>query len=136
MINHQATDLLETSRAAIDAADPRTVDDIRGYRTALIGFSPLMLEQHRELKQLLHRNLYRHYRVHRMTVKAQRIVKALFDIFFDDIRTLPLDVQHRIEEQGGGASERARLVADYVAGMTDRFAIAEYRRLFAVDTLT
>ena len=136
MINRQATDLLDTSRAAIDAADPRSVDDVRGHRTALIGFSPPMLEQHRELKQLLHRKLYRHYRVHRMTVKAQRIVKALFDIFFDDSRTLPLDVQRRIEEQGDGASKRARLVADYVAGMTDRFAITEYRRLFTVDTLT
>ena len=93
MINRQATDLLDTSRAAIDSADPRSVDDVRAHRSALIGFSAPMLEQHRELKQLLHRKLYRHYRVHRMTVKAQRIVKALFDIFFDDTRTLPLDVQ-------------------------------------------
>ena len=136
MINCQATDLLDTSRTAIDAADPKSVDDIRAHRTALIGFSSPMLQQHRELKQLLHRKLYRHYRVHRMTVKAQRIVKALFGIFFDDTRTLPLDVQQRIEEKGGADFERARGVADYVAGMTDRFAMAEYRRLFTVDVLT
>ena len=136
MINCQATDLLDTSRTAIDAADPKSVDDIRAHRTALIGFSSPMLQQHRELKQLLHRRLYRHYRVHRMTVKAQRIVKALFGIFFDDTRTLPLDVQQRIEEKGGADFERARGVADYVAGMTDRFAMAEYRRLFTVDVLT
>ena len=136
MINHQATDLLVTSRAAIDAARPGDVDDVRRHGAALIGFSVPMLEQHRTLKRLLHRKLYRHYRVHRMSVKARRIVKALFDVFFDDARTLPLDVQRRIERRGGGDPERARLVADYVAGMTDRFAITEYGRLFAVDALT
>ena len=136
MINRQATDLLETSRAAIDAAGPRSVDDVRGHRSGLVRFSPAMLEQHRELKQLLRRRLYRHYRVFRMSMKAQRIVKDLFDVFFDTPRALPHDTQRRIEEQGGGESERARLVADYVAGMTDRFAIAEYGRLFTVDALT
>ena len=136
MINRQATDLLDTSRAAIDAADPRSVDDVRGHRSGLVRFSSAMLEQHRELKQLLGRRLYRHYRVFRMSMKAQRIVKDLFDVFFNTPRALPHDTQRRIEEQGGGESERARLVADYVAGMTDRFAIAEYGRLFTVDVLT
>jgi len=136
MINRQATDLLDTSRAAIDAARPGSVDDVRGHRTALIRFSAPMREQHRELKQLLLKRLYRHYRVFRMSMKAQRIVKELFDAFFNTSRTLPHDTQRRIEERGGGESERARLVADYVAGMTDRFAIAEYGRLFTVDALT
>ena len=136
MINHQATDLLEASRAAIDAAHPGSVDDVRGQRTALIRFSEPMLEQHRELKRLLRKELYRHYRVYRMAMKAQRTVRELFEVFFDTPRTLPDDTQRRIEEAGGGESERARLVADYVAGMTDRFAIAEYGRLFNVDALT
>ena len=136
MINHQATDLLETSRAAIGAAGPGSVDDVRGHRTALIGFSASMLEQHRELKRLLRKELYRHYRVFRMSMKAQRIVRDLFDVFFNTPRSLPHDTQRRIEERSGGDSERARLVADYVAGMTDRFAIAEYGRLFDVDALT
>ena len=136
MINRQATDLLDTSRAAIDAADPRSADDVRGHRDPLIRFSEPMLAQHRELKQLLRRRLYRHYRVFRMSMKAQRIVRELFDVFFGTPRALPHDVQRRIEQQGGSESERARLVADYVAGMTDRFAIAEYGRLFDVDALT
>ena len=136
MINRQATDLLEASRAAIAAAAPGSVDDVRGHRTALIGFSASMLEQHQELKRLLRRELYRHYRVYRMAMKAQRIVRDLFDVFFNTPRSLPRDVQRRIEERGGGDSERARLVADYVAGMTDRFAIAEHGRLFDVDALT
>ena len=136
MINHQATDLLETSRTAIDTAGPESVDEVREHRTALIGFSASMLEQHQDLKRLLRKELYRHYRVFRMSMKAQRIVKNLFEVFFDTPRSLPHDVQRRIEERGGGDSERARLVADYVAGMTDRFAIAEYGRLFDVDALT
>ena len=136
MIDRQATDLLETSRAAIGAARPGSVDDVRGQRTALIRFSAPMLEQHRELKQLLRKELYRHYRVFRMSMKAQRIVKDLFDVFFNTPSSLPHDTQRRIEERGGNESERARLVADYVAGMTDRFAIAEYGRLFNVDALT
>ena len=136
MINRQATDLLEASRAAIDAAGPGSVDDVRGHRTALIGFSAPMLEQHQELKRLLRKELYRHYRVYRMAMKAQRIVRDLFEVFFDTPRSLPHDVQRRIEERGGDESERARLVADYVAGMTDRFAIAEHGRLFDVDALT
>ena len=136
MINRQATDLLDTSRAAIDAAGPGSIDEVRGHRTALIGFSAPMLEQHRELKRLLRKELYRHFRVFRMAMKAQRIVKDLFDVFFNTPRSLPHDTQRRIEELGGGESERARLVADYVAGMTDRFAIAEHGRLFDVDALT
>ena len=136
MINRQATDLLDTSRAAIETARPDSPDDVRGRREPLICFSASMFEQHRELKRLLRRRLYRHYRVHRMSMKAQRIVKALFHAFFDDPRSLPHDAQGRMEGQDGNGPERARVVADYVAGMTDRFAIAEYRRLFAVDALT
>ena len=136
MINRQATDLLETSRAAIDVAGPGGVDEVRAQRAALVRFSAGMLEQHQELKRLLHRELYRHYRVFRMAMKAQRIVRDLFEAFFNTPRSLPHDVQRRIEARGGGESERARLVADYVAGMTDRFAIAEHGRLFDVDALT
>ena len=136
MINRQATDLLSSSGAAIETASPRSVDDVRGQRDSLIRFSEPMLTQHRELKQLLRRRLYRHYRVFRMSMKAQRIVRELFDVFFHTPRALPHGTQRRIEERGGGDTERARLVADYIAGMTDRFAIAEYRRLFTADALT
>ncbi len=136
MINRQATDLLDASRAAINAAGPESVDEVRAHRTPLIGFSAEMLEQHRALKRLLLRNLYRHYRVFRMSMKAQRIVGDLFGAFFETPRSLPHDVQRRIEDGGRSEPERARLVADYIAGMTDRFAIAEHGRLFAVDALT
>ena len=137
MINRQATDLLVTSRATIAAASPGSVDDVRGRRTPLIRFSAGMLDQHQELKRLLRKHLYRHYRVYRMAMKAQRIVRDLFEVFFETPRSLPQDVPSSASgRRGGGDSERARLVADYIAGMTDRFAIAEHGRLFDVDALT
>ncbi len=81
----------------------------------------------RELKSFLHAQLYRHYQVMRMSTKARRIIRDLFGAFMEDKRLLPPQYQHQEE------SERARVVADYVAGMTDRYAIREYRRIFSVD---
>ena len=78
-----------------------------------------------ELKRFLHANLYRHYQVMRMTAKAQRVVGDLFAAFSTDPRLLP--PTFRSED------EQARRIADYIAGMTDRYAMREYRRLFAVD---
>ncbi len=73
-----------------------------------------------------------------MTLKAARIVAALFDIFSEDIRVLPGSAREHLEEleQADGAAGRARAIADYIAGMTDRFAIAEHERIFGVSTLT
>ena len=137
MINRQATDLLETSRAAIDATGPRSVDEVRGHRAPLIRFSAGMLEQHQELKQLLRKAALSPLPglpdVDEGPANRQGPVRRL-------LRHPPQPAarrtQRRIEERGCGDSERARLVADYVAGMTDRFAIAEHGRLFDVDALT
>jgi len=81
------------------------------------------------LKSFLHDNLYRHYRVMRMTAKARKIVRELFDAFMAEPRLLPVDHQARAAELG------ARGISDYVAGMTDRYAIREHRRLYAVDSV-
>lgn len=138
MINRQVVDLVETSRAAIAAAAPATVDDVRQTGEALVHASAGMREQHLELKRFLREHLYRHYRVHRMTIKAGRIVRGLFQAFMDDPRTLPPDFQDkvRVYEEDQGRAGRARGVADYIAGMTDRFAINEYQRLFNPTELT
>jgi dGTPase len=80
------------------------------------------------LKKFLYDNLYRHYRVMRMTAKARKIVKELFDAFLAEPRLLPEDHQVHVQEHG------PRAIADYVAGMTDRYAIREHRRLYAVDS--
>jgi dGTPase len=132
MINNQITDLIAASQASIAAAAPASIDDVRKQPAALIHFSDDMKQMHQELKHFLMENLYRHYRVHRMTGKARRIIQELFTAFMDDIRLLPPEHLHkaRLREQHDGSAGRARTVADYVAGMTDRYAIAEHQRLF------
>ncbi len=132
MINRQVVDLIETSQTRLAAAAPADSDAVRAQPEALIAFSPEMREQNLELKRFLRHNLYRHYRVHRMTAKAARVISALFPAFFDDVRLLPPDAQRSVAEleQQNDLAGRARGVADYIAGMTDRYAIAEYNRVF------
>ena len=91
-----------------------------------------MQEQNLELKRFLRDNLYRHYRVHRMTAKAARVVGSLFAAFIADLRLLPPEAQQQADrlEQDQGSKGQARAVADYIAGMTDRFAITEYERVY------
>ena len=125
MINTLVVDLTDESRRRIEAAAPTDID---GVRTAppLAAFSAVMRREADELKSFLHDHLYRHYRVMRMSTKARRIVTDLFNAFIEEPRLLPPDHQKRAEL---GA---ARAIADYVAGMTDRYAIKEHQRLFAV----
>ena len=132
LINCQVVDLVETTLGNLDRATPQDVEAVRRHSTALISFSESMRDQNLELKRFLRNNLYRHYRVHRMTSKASRTISALFGAFINDPRLMPDEAQAKVrmlgEEQGDPG--RARAVADYIAGMTDRYAIAEYDRTF------
>ncbi|TFH51464.1 MAG: deoxyguanosinetriphosphate triphosphohydrolase [Lysobacterales bacterium] len=138
MINRQVLDLIETSQNAIGACAPESIDDIRKSGAPLIFLSEDANDRHLELKRFLRTNLYRHYRVHRMTLKAGRIVEALFNVFSEDARLLPRAAgDHMAElERTDGMAGRARAIADYIAGMTDRFAIAEHERIFSASSLT
>jgi len=138
MINRQVTDLLSTSKQRLADVAPTCVDDVRNHTDSIIGFSTEMLELHQQLKRFLGKNLYRHYRVHRMSLKAQRTIQSLFEAFFADTRLLPPEHQKRVGEcsDSHGERGRARAVADYIAGMTDRFAISEYRKLYHPEELT
>jgi dGTPase len=126
MINTLVSDLIQQTEQNIQAASIHTIEDVR-VAPALAAFSSDVLEQQRELKSFLHKHLYRHYRVMRMSAKAHRIIKELFMAFLSDNRLLPPQYQQQAE------TDQARAVADYVAGMTDRYAIKEYRRLFVVE---
>ncbi len=128
MINILVTDLIRQSESNIEAYSPATLEDVRNA-PVLIAYSDGMNEQQRVLKNFLRAHLYRHYRVLRMSAKAQRIISDLFRIFMSDSRLLPPQYQ-LVAEHG-----RARAVADYIAGMTDRYAIREHRRIFAVEEL-
>ncbi len=130
MINALVTDLIQTSRNNIAKAGVQSIDDVRNA-PPLIAFSEGMKQEAQELKRFLRKNLYQHYQVNRMTSKARRIITDLFGIFISGPQLLPPDYQ----VQGSDPLEQARKVADYIAGMTDRYAMREYRRLFAVDEI-
>ncbi|SNT04553.1 dGTPase [Noviherbaspirillum humi] len=129
MINALIVDLSATSAQRILDAGVKSVEDVRAA-PPLIAFSDAMKRDAVHLKQFLSRNLYHHYQVNRMTSKARRIVSDLFEAFMDEPRLLPPDYQ--LEANAGAVGRQARKVADYIAGMTDRYAMREHRRLFTV----
>ena len=131
MINALVVDLCEQSSRNIVNAGLTTIDDVRQH-PMLISFSPEMREQQTELKRFLRTNLYQHYRVNRMSFKAQRIVRELFGVFMQNVKLMPEEYQQRAGKDPD-AIEHSRAVADYIAGMTDRYAIREYQRLFTVS---
>ncbi len=138
MINTLVVDLVETSRSRIQAVAPADSSAVRAHVRPLVGFSDTMRDRHLALKRFLPNNLYRHYRVHRMTVKATRIIRALFDALMNDLRLLPPSAREHLGSVGKdqGSTTQARIVADYIAGMTDRYAITEYERIFDPKQLT
>ncbi len=132
MINHLVTDLIEATAARLQSARPASIADVRAQPAYLVGFSAATQEMNLTLKQFLRERVYRHYRVQRMTSKARRVIRELFAALFEDPGLMP--DEHRAtgarRESQEGPSGRARAVADYIAGMTDRYAILEHRRLF------
>ncbi|MDY7539243.1 deoxyguanosinetriphosphate triphosphohydrolase [Undibacterium sp. RTI2.1] len=139
MINALIVDLITTSEQRIRDCAPQSVDDVRDA-DPLISFSDTMQKQATVLKQFLHHNLYRHYMVNRMASKARRVVTDLFNAMMDEPILLPPDYQIKLAEknpqQNGEPQDdlrQARKIADYIAGMTDRYAMLEHRRLFSVD---
>ena len=128
IINTLILDLVATTRSNIETHHVQTLDELK-KAPQLAAFSPAVLEEHRELKRFLRQNVYRHYKVARMSAKATRIVTDLYTAFMSDTRLLPAEHQQRVASLG------ARAVADYIAGMTDRYAIREHRRIFAVEEI-
>jgi dGTPase len=132
MINRVVRDVVESSRSRLLDSGVRSIDEVRTRADPLITLSDAVRAEHIELKRFLNANLYRHHRVLGMTDKARKVLRELFEAMMGDIDLLPRE--HRdaaaAAEQSGGKAGRARVVADYVAGMTDRYAIGEHRRLF------
>jgi dGTPase len=128
MINTLVTDMIAQTLANIAQSAPSSVEEVRSA-PALAGFSPQMRESNHELKSFLRTELYRHYRVMRMSAKARRVIRELFQAFMEDPRLLP-------PQSGSRQAEHLpRTVADYIAGMTDRYAIREHRRIFAIEEI-
>jgi dGTPase len=132
MVNALVSDVIRCSGDHLLAAAPANIDAVRLHPHAIIGMTDAMRANHVELKQFLNEHVYRHQRVLRMTTKAKRVLSALFSAFMEEIKLMPAEHRDQAQraEQRDGIAGRARTVADYVAGMTDRYAILEYRRLF------
>jgi len=128
IINTLILDLVDTTRMNVENSGVQTLGEVRAA-PPLAAFSPALLDEHRELKRFLLRHLYRHYKVARMSAKAGRIISDLYTAFTGDARLLPPEHQTRESLEG------ARAVADYIAGMTDRYAMREHRRIFAVEEI-
>jgi dGTPase len=141
IINTLIVDLIETTSSNLARVAPQSLDDVRAA-PPLVAHSAEIAVQAADLKRFLFRNLYRHYRVMRMANKAKRVVTGLFDAFTDDPRLLPPAYQARLLAAEDSANDpaaptydrsQARLIAHYIAGMTDRYALKEYQRLFVID---
>jgi len=128
MINTLVVDMVEQTRRNLAEHQPQTIDDVRAC-PPLAAFSPAVRQESLELKRFLFNNLYRHYRVERMSDKARRLLRELFEAFTQNPRLLPPEHRERAE------ADLHRAVADYIAGMTDRYAIREHRRIYDIEEL-
>ena len=127
MIDTVVTDLVENTTARIAALEPQSIDDIRAQREATVLLSDGVYAKHLALKKFLNKKLYRHPKVREMTDKAKRMIEVLFARYMADPGQMPDEFS--TPATAAGPSGKARVVADYIAGMTDRFAIAEHDRL-------
>lgn len=126
LINILVSDLIQHSTELITAAGVETLDDVRRHHAKLIAHSDAILAQEKALKRFLYQNMYRHYRVVRMSTKAQRVLENIWTEYLNRPDQLPRDVQNRIPDLGLHCA-----VTDYIAGMTDRYAMQEWDKLFA-----
>ncbi len=120
-------DVCEATHNRLAAANPQSVDELQSLPHTVIGFSDEMAVKVRELKDFLYQNMYRHYRVVRMAQKAERFITELFNAYMAEPDQLPDSVKQRLEESD---EPLARVVCDYIAGMTDRYALQEYTKLY------
>jgi len=125
-IGLMVTDLVTQTARRLEEVSPQSVEDLRNLPENIVAFSPETEQMNRELKHFLFEHLYRHPRVIRMQKKAERVVGRLFEAYVSEPAQLPLEIQRRVEEEG----DLHRVVCDYIAGMTDRFALQEYAKMF------
>jgi dGTPase len=125
LIGLEVSDIVQSTENRLRDSMVRSVEELQSLPYDVIGFSEDTYRRNRELKDFLYNNLYRHHRVMRMSVKAERIITDLFSAYIDTPAILPLHIQTTIEVRG-----LFRTVCDYIAGMTDRFAIEEHQKLF------
>jgi dGTPase len=134
MINEVITDLIEATQAGLSRSGVNSIDDVRRHPQTLVAFTDRIKKDHLELKQFLRRHLYAHERVRRVTDEAMDVIRDLFAMFMQDDRLLPPQFREKAQSQESEPPARARVIADYIAGMTDRYAYREHLRLTSSET--
>jgi len=125
LIGFLILDLVAETSSRLRTTGIKTLEDVRAHPVGLVGFSPKVAAQNRVLKRFLRDKLYHHYKVERMRIKAERFLTMLFESYCASPVLLPFAHQAKFAEHG-----RERVICDYLAGMTDRYALDEYKRLF------
>ncbi len=125
MIGFLIADLVETTLTRIESMGIEGIEDVRKTREQIVSFSNETRRKNKVLKAFLHKKLYRHYKVERMRIKAKRYLALIFETYLKNSLLLPLKHQERMEEES-----KERVICDYIAGMTDRFTLDEYKKLF------
>jgi dGTPase len=131
MIGEMVIDLLDETKRRLKDLNPKSPDDIRTNDRPIAGFSESMRANDAALKKFLFENMYRHYKLNRMTSKAKRVVKELFNLLVKEPECLPGELQAKCKKPN--SADTARVVVDHIAGMTDRYALDEYQNLFDVQ---
>jgi len=130
LINLQVSDLIRETERRLKESDLKSSEDVRNLKEKIVYFSEFMLEKRKPLREFLLKNLYRHYRVIRMSAKAKRFIQELFNVYLLRPEQLPLSAQNRFKKE---KEDVRRVICDYIAGMTDRFCLDEYKKLFSPD---
>jgi dGTPase len=132
MIGRMVVDVIEQTQRNLNDVNPQSVDDVRNCGRMIVDFSSEMTKTINAIRKFLFVRMYKHYTIQRLGLKVEKIIPDLFNAFMRKYTLMPSNWQTLVEEAGGQTSDRARarVVADYIAGMTDRFALREHERLF------
>ena len=134
VIGVMVEDMISETSERLENHNIATVEDVRNLNRPIVAFTDNLLSADKAVKKFLSKNMYRHHRVNRMTSKARRVVREIFLILFDEPELLPAEWRNQAENQEEGS--RARVIADYISGMTDRYALEVHKKLFAPDALS
>ncbi len=131
IISNMINDLILETKNNISLSKPKTANDVRAMNKPLIKFSPSMNNNIKEIRSFLMKEMYKHWKINIMTTKAKKIVSELFKIYYEETNLLPLEWNKSLEESN--MENKARVISDYIAGMTDRYAIREHQKLYDIN---
>lgn len=135
VIGTMITDLIDTTKATVSRLAPKSANEVRRAKEPMVCFSFAMQQNIRTLRDFLRKRMYEHSKVNRICAKAEHIVNELFEFLMDHPNCLPNDWYARVRGREAEDAFKARIIADYIAGMTDRFAVLEHRRIFSTEAM-